>query len=233
MTDASEVNFGSETARAAVAKFLMAASGFVGTVIFANLLNPSQFGGYYLLFALVKIADRPILGLTSASKKRFSETGTNPGELLSVQLFSGGIWIFITSIIAWIFTGSLREYTGLTVVVPLFILLLAAESSYDSLALLVQATGRISAATWVDAVRSYITLPLQVGLIILGYGAAGMALGLIGATVLTCPLLLYILNISPNCPTPTITLSPNAATDTRLTTSGRSTPLIAEPSGDV
>lgn len=201
MTDASEVSLGGETAKATVAKFTMAASGFVGTVVFANLLAPSRFGGYYLLFALVKIADRPLLGLASASKKRLSEAESSKSELLSLQLLAGLAWTLVGGAAAVLLSGHLRDYTGLPASLPLFVLLLATLATYDSLDTLVQATGRISAATWVDTVRSYLTLPLQVGFVLLGYGAAGMALGLAGATVLTLPVLAYVLSIVPTYPT--------------------------------
>lgn len=201
MTDASEVSLGGETAKATIAKFTMAASGFVGTVVFANLLAPSRFGGYYLLFALVKIADRPLLGLATASKKRLSEAESFRSELLSLQILAGGVWALVGGVAALLFGRFLRSYTGLPAAAPLFVLLLALLSTYDSLDTLVQATGRIGAATWTDAVRSYLTLPLQVGLVLLGYGAAGMALGLAGATILTLPVLVYVLHIVPEYPT--------------------------------
>ncbi|MFB9806428.1 hypothetical protein ACFFQF_14640 [Haladaptatus pallidirubidus] len=68
MVEATDVSLGGETAKALVAKFTLAASGFVATILFARELGPTAFGGYYLLFALTKIADRPLNGWASASK---------------------------------------------------------------------------------------------------------------------------------------------------------------------
>ena len=58
MSEAANTSLSRETLGGTIAQFVMAAIGFVGTIIFARWLGPSAFGGVYLLFALVKFADR-------------------------------------------------------------------------------------------------------------------------------------------------------------------------------
>ncbi len=74
MSEAAKTSLSRETLGGTIAQFVMAAIGFVGTVVFARWLGPSAFGGVYLLFALVKFADRPMNGWSQAAKKRLSES---------------------------------------------------------------------------------------------------------------------------------------------------------------
>ncbi|WP_254663432.1 hypothetical protein [Haladaptatus sp. W1] len=74
MSEAAGTSLSKETLGGTVAQFSMALIGFVGTIVFARWLGPSAFGGVYLLFALVKFADRPMNGWSLAAKKRVAES---------------------------------------------------------------------------------------------------------------------------------------------------------------
>lgn len=200
MTDASEVSMGGETAKSVLAKFSMALTGFVGTIIFARILGPTNFGGYYLLFASVKVVDRPIGGFASAAKKRFSELDTAQDEVLGGQLLVNVVWIVVSSTGALLAREHLRSYTGISNAAVLFVVLLVTVTSYEPLERLVQAQGRIGAASWMDTVRSYLTLPLQLAFVLTGFGAAGMAYGLAGATLLTLPIAFRVIWVKPAVP---------------------------------
>lgn len=200
MGDASDVSLGGETLKATIAKLLMAISGFAGTILFARVLGPTSFGGFYLLFGLVKLVDRPINGWGLASKKRFSEVNDRNREIL------GSIFVFLAFWAVVLFVGTLvagdwlRSYTGLERAPLLLIIIVISVSLYAPLEKVVQARGRVGAATWIDTLRSYLTLPLQAGFVLLGFGAAGMAYGLSGATLLVVPFLLYYIGVSPTAP---------------------------------
>ncbi|UPV74286.1 polysaccharide biosynthesis C-terminal domain-containing protein [Halorussus limi] len=201
MSDASNVSLGGETVKATLAKFTMAMTGFVGTILFARILGPTSFGGFYLLFGLVKLADRPINGWGIAAKKRFSEVSSHDRELLGSVLFAVVGWTVVVLPGTIVFSGWLRSYTGLQEAPILFAVLLLSVSLYEPLEKLVQARGLIGAATWVDALRSYLTLPLQIAFVAYGFGAAGMAYGLSGASLLVVPVLLHYIGVSPALPT--------------------------------
>jgi len=83
----------------------------------------------------------------------------------------------------------LATYTGLPDAPVLFVVLLFAVTLFEPLDLIVQARGRVGASMWTDTLRSLLTFPLQFGLIVPGFGAAGMAYGLAAATFLTVPVL--------------------------------------------
>ncbi|WP_254531095.1 lipopolysaccharide biosynthesis protein [Natrinema gelatinilyticum] len=200
MTDASSVSLGGETVKATAAKFTMAAVGFLGTVVFARILGPTAFGGFYLLFALVKIADRAVVGWGVAVKKRYSEAGSPKAELLGGQLaFSVG-WILLATVAVAVAAPWLIAYTALPEAPILFVVLIAAVSLYEPIDSVVQARGRIGASMWTDTLRSLLTFPLQLGLVLLGLGAAGMAYGLAAATVLSLPVLWYFISTAPAIP---------------------------------
>ncbi|MFC7199765.1 oligosaccharide flippase family protein [Halospeciosus flavus] len=199
-TTASEVSLGAETVKATAAKFSMAAIGFVGTIIFARMLGPQKFGAYYLLFALVKIADLPIEGWSMAAKKRFSEQGAQISEIVGGQFVFVFAWIALGTLVALLTGSYIVSYTGVAVAVPLFIALLGGEAVYVSAERLLQSRGLVGKATWIDALRSYVTFGLQLALVLAGWGVAGMAYGLAVASVVVAPLTLYFVGVRPEVP---------------------------------
>lgn len=201
MTDASQVSLGGETAKATLAKLTMAAAGFVGTVLFARILGPTAFGGFYLLLSLVKLADRPLAGWGSAAKKRFSEATTSGSEILGAQLLANVVAVAVVAVVAFALADPLRSYTGLPGAPLLFVVLFVAVSLFEPLHQLVNARGLVGAATWIDALRSYLTLPLQLAFVLAGFGAAGMAFGLTAATMLVIPVQFYYVRALPGVPT--------------------------------
>lgn len=201
MADASDVSLGGETAKATVAKLLMAVTGFVGTIVFARVLGPATFGGFYLLFGLVKLADRPANGWGIAAKKRFSEVADLDREVVGTVFAVVALWGGIAIVGAVVAANRLRSYTGLEEAPVLFVVLLLSVSLYEPLEKVVQARGLVGVATWVDAARSYLTLPLQLGFVLYGFGAAGMAYGLAGASLLVVPALLHYADVLPTVPT--------------------------------
>ncbi|PSP79653.1 polysaccharide biosynthesis protein [Halobacteriales archaeon QS_1_68_20] len=199
-TTAADVSLGGETAKATVAKFLMAAAGFAGSIFFARYLGPVAFGGFYLLFSVVKLSDRPLAGVSKAGKKRFSEADADRSEILGTQLLASLAWALLASAVAVAAADWLRSYTGLPSAPLLFAVLLIAVGLFEPLDKLVKARGKVGAATWADAVRSYLTLPLQVGFVLAGFGAAGMAYGLSAATLTMVPVMWWLLGTRPTFP---------------------------------
>ena len=212
MSEAAKTNLSRETLGGTIAQFVMAAIGFVGTVIFARWLGPSAFGGVYLLFALVKFADRPMNGWSQAAKKRLSESDALRSPAFGAQLLFDAGWVVFAAVVVLLAGTFLRNYTGLTLAPLLFICLLATESVYESVDNLVQGRGKISAATWVDTLRSTFTLPLQIGFVALlstatVVGAAGMVYGLALASALVLPLIIAYVAVRPTIPSRTFVRS--------------------------
>ncbi|MBZ6494612.1 oligosaccharide flippase family protein [Natrinema longum] len=201
MTDATSVSLGGETVKATAAKFVMAVIGFAGTVVFARVLGPTGFGGYYLLFSLVKLGDRAVNGWGTAIMKRFSEIEAPERELIGGQLVFTAAWLVLMSAVAAVASRWLVSYTGLSEAPVLFVVLMGAVTLYEPTDRVVQARGLVGASMWIDTFRSLLTFPIQLALVLLGLGAAGMAYGLAAATFLSLPALWYFVRTTPTAPT--------------------------------
>ena len=200
MTEASDTNFSVEVTKGIIAKFTMAALGFAGTIIFARILGRASFGGFYLLLSLIQIVDRPAVGWSNAAKKRFSEVGSANDEILGTQLLFGGVAVVVFSLFAFLFRKNLVSYTSLDQAPLLFSVLFTALVFFVPLQNLYSGTGKIGVLTWVDTVRSVLTFPLQLVLVLTGLGAAGMVYGLSAATYLTIPITFYLIRVKPAIP---------------------------------
>jgi Polysaccharide biosynthesis protein. len=200
MSDIKNLNLGRETLGATAAKIVMALAGFVGTIVFARVLGPSTYGGVGLIVTLAGIVDKPIEGWGIAGKKRVSEDVKNTPQVLGAQIAGNSIWIALVSIGALLFAGKITSYTGLAKAPLFLVLLLSTVGMFSTFQSLLKGHGRVNLATWVDTLRSYLTLPFQVGLVLFGWGAAGMVYGLAAASAVMIPLTLYYLGTSPALP---------------------------------
>jgi O-antigen/teichoic acid export membrane protein len=200
MTESSEIPFGLEVTKGVVAKFLMAILGFIGTILFARILGPVSFGGFYLVMAVVSIAKLPVDGFASAGMKRFSESNAIRSEVLSTTTVVIVLITFIGAIGAIVFQSRLEAYTEIPSSHLLFIILFATSALFTPLQKMLSGTGQISRTIWIDFIRSVLTTPLQLIFVLLNLGAAGMAYGLSLATSLTVPLTYYALNTRLSVP---------------------------------
>lgn len=200
MTEASEVQFGLEVTKGVIGKFLMAIIGFVGTVLFARILGPVAFGGFYLLWSIVLIAKLPIDGLSTASKKRYSESDAEKAAILGATLLAVLVIAAVATISAVIVREELTAYTGIAGAPVLFGILFVSTTMFVPLQQMLNATGRVSRTIWIDFLRSVLTTPLQLAFVLLGTGAAGMAYGLSLGTALVIPISYLQLGTNPSIP---------------------------------
>jgi len=200
MTEARDVDFGVTVSWGIVAQFTMALIGFVGTIVFARILGPTEFGGFYLLFALVKLADRPVAGVARAVKKRLSEAGTPAGELIGTGLLVYGLTGTVGVVGALLAEELLINYTGMPEAGIAFVALFLSLGLFELLQKVFSATGIVGKPLWIDTLRSLLTFPAQLGLVLFGLGSAGMAFGLVTATVIVLPLTGWFIATRPVFP---------------------------------
>lgn len=198
--DLSSVSLSRETLKGTVAKFVMAAVGFAGTIIFGRLLGPTSFGTYYELLSISQVGSRPLAGWGGAAKKRFSEAGNQPREIVGANYLGTVVWVLGVLSLVVIFSSHLERYAGIGSAALLVGLLLAPLAVFESLNVLVTGTGRVGATKWIDALRSVLTFGSQLVLVLLGFGVLGMAVGFSIATLVTVPLLAWYLRIRPRLP---------------------------------
>lgn len=198
---AAERSFGLEVGKGVVAKLIQAVLGFAGTIIFARILGPTDFGGYYLLLSLVGLSRRPIAGFSGATRKRFAESESPRRELLGAQtLFNAG-YIALSGIVAILVHDILQSYTGITDAALLFILVLGSLVMFAPYQGFLTSIGRFGTQTWIDTIRSVATFGFQLLLVLAGLAAAGMAYGLTLATLLMLPFTHWYLRTWPAMPT--------------------------------
>lgn len=197
---ARDVSFGLEVGKGFVAKLLQAALGFAGTVIFARALGPTDFGGYYLLLSVIGLAERPIVGFSGATRKRFAESGMPRNEILGLQMMLNTAFIIAMAVGAMLFHGHLRSYTGLSDAGVFFFILITGLTLFTTLQAFLASLGRVGVQTWIDTLRSVLTLGFQLTLVAVGWAVAGMVVGLFFATVLMLPLTYYYLRTLPTLP---------------------------------
>lgn len=197
---AGDTDLGSQIASGTVARLSSAVVGFVGVLLFARILGPNAFGGFYVLFSISKIVDRPIIGWAEGAKKRFSEAASDRAEIFGSVLIFGVIWTAIVGIAAMVVSGPLDTQIVVSGGAGLLVLLIVAEAGFEAAERLVDGTGRVSLSTWGDASRSFLTFPAQLWLVLIGLGVAGMAIGLAAPTLVVVLGLFYALHITPTLP---------------------------------
>lgn len=200
MSGASEISLGWETTKALVGKFGQAATGFMGVLIFTRMVGKSDFGGFYLLQTLVIIADRPIRGFGEAVQKRWSEDDAAKEEILGSVLVVNTCAILVAGVSALLFQDLLVSYTSLDGAPLLFATLFGSLAFFFSFQQMMGAEGWPAKQAWNDTLRSFLTLPLQVVLVVSGLGALGMGYGLAAATIFVVPVAIYFVRVRPSPP---------------------------------
>jgi len=196
----SNVNLSRETLKGTTAKFVIAAIGFAGTIIFGRLLGPTSFGAYYELLSLSQVGARPVAGWAGAAKKRFSEAGNRTQEIVGANYLGTILWVLGTLALVITLSPLLEEYAGVKSASLLIALMLAPLAVFESLNVLVTGTGRVGTTKWIDALRSLLTFGTQLVLVVLGFGVFGMTVGFGVATLVTVPILVWYLKIRPSVP---------------------------------
>lgn len=193
------MNLGWEAIKGFTANLTQAAVGFAGTIIFARALGPTSFGGYYFLLSIIFLVNRPVWGIGSAAEKRYSETDARRGEIMSAVI-TVNILLIITVGIFLSSTNVLEAQTNVPSAEVVFITVLGSLIFFFPFQMLIRAGGMPGRATWIDTLRSILTLPLQLAFVLAGFGAAGMGYGLAGATLLTIPITYYTTGTKPKIP---------------------------------
>lgn len=200
MSNAGDMNFSLEVAKSFVGTVVQAVLGFAGTIVFARILGPVEFGGFYLLLSITQLIDRPFKGWSTAVKKRFSEHEANQSEIFGSQVFINITGLVVIGSGAILLESYLVSYTGLDQALLLLLVILGTIAFFEPLQQMLDASGRPALSTWIDTVRSILTTPFQVGLVLLGFGAVGMGFGLAGATAITVFVCYRYLGVHPTLP---------------------------------
>lgn len=198
--DAASINLGWESFKGSIGKFLQAGVGFLGTIVFARVLGPTSFGGFYFLLSILYLTDRPIRGVGGALHKRFAESGAPRRELLGATLLVNLAATGLVLVAMVVLHGQLESWTNVPDASLVFFVLFASIALFFPNQMLISAAGMPSRQTWNDTLRSLLTFPLQIGFVFAGFGAAGMGYGLAAATFLTTATAWWFVGTVPAVP---------------------------------
>lgn len=195
----SDADFGLEISKGVLAKFLMAVIGFAGSIVFARVLGPAGYGTFYVVVTLVDVLDNPVTGWGVACKKRISEAGFPTDEALGSGLLGAFLIPLVVLPCVFLFQRSTDLYDLSGLFLP-FSLLFVALCFFKVTNRILSARANFSASEWADTLRSLLTTPLQLAFVLLGVGVTGMVYGLMIATALTVPFVLWRIGVHPSIP---------------------------------
>lgn len=193
-------DFGLQVGIGFLGKIATVIVAFLGSVFLARILGPQGYGSFYLFLAVAAVLDNPVTGWARACRKRFTEADFPRDEaigslLISIVLVSAAIFL-----IALVGSPLITSYTGYQEGWFLLSLLFVAKVSFSSFLVMLNGTEKFGSSSWVVAGRDVLRVLLQVGLVIIGLGVAGMIWGMSLAALLFTPILLYLIGISPSVP---------------------------------
>lgn len=201
MSDAGDLKLGLESLKGFGGNFVQAIIGFVGTIVFARLLGPTSFGGFYFLLTLATFTDRPMRGFVTAAKKRYSEDNAPRSEIVGAVFVIVSVVGIPLSIGALFAQDFLVEKTNVPNAGFVFVLLLLSLILFVFFQNLLGAAGQPARQIWLDALRSLFTFPLQLAFVLAGFGVTGMGYGLAGASLLAFVIAYRYLPDTPTIPT--------------------------------
>lgn len=199
-TDTSSLSLGRETLIAFSAKIVLALLGFAGIVIFYRLLGNAVLGVYYTVLAAAKIGTQIPGGLSVALQKRVSEAESKPGELLGFGLAAYAGFVAVAVVVTAVSMPVLSRYAASPMHVYGGLAILVSLSLFAIFANFYSGSGHPGASFWMDALRSLLTLALQLALVVAGLAEFGLMYGLVGATVVTAIYVGYRLGVRPTVP---------------------------------
>jgi O-antigen/teichoic acid export membrane protein len=173
---------------------------FLGSVFLARVLGPQGYGAFYLMQAVVAVLDNPVTGWARACRKRFTEVDFPRDEAIGSVLIGIGLVSAAIFVIAFLGSPIISRYTGNPEAWFLLSLLFVGKVSFTSFLQMLNGTARFGSSSWVFAGRDLLRVLLQVSLVIIGLGVAGMVWGMSLASLLLTPVMWYLIGTSPRVP---------------------------------
>jgi O-antigen/teichoic acid export membrane protein len=198
----TELSIGREAVVSLGAKVIQAGLGFVGIIVFTRILGNEGLGRYRTVMAAAFIILTISEDIAAVVKKRVAEVESESVEYLIVGLVVHGgvtavtmLGLFLAKSRAILYFGSVELVTGVGVIT-------ASVGLFSVLNYYQAGIGYPARSTWVDALRSALTLGFQVGLLILGYQEFGVIMGLAIASIISAVFVWA--SIRPSSVAPTI-----------------------------
>jgi O-antigen/teichoic acid export membrane protein len=196
-----EMNLRQEVFSGSLAQVLRFVIGLVGTIVMAIVLGPESFGGVALVLTLGSFLDQPIGGWAVAAKQRIADQSQSPRTALGGFLLAAAAWMVVLGAGVTVAADPIRSFTGLIMGPPFVLLVIVTTSVLAGLRSLLVGRGQVGAAAWYETAMALTTTPLQIGLVVLGYGALGMLGGLVAGAAVLIPFVARRVAGWPSVPT--------------------------------
>lgn len=199
--DTTELSIGREAFLSLGAKVVQAGLGFAGLIVFTRMLGNDGLGRYRTVLAAAFIILTISEDIAAVVKKRVAEVESESTEYLTIGLVVHGgvtvvtmVGLFLTKPVTIPYFGSAELATGVG-------LITASVGLFSVLNYYQAGIGYPARSTWVDSLRSVLTLGFQVGLLILGYQEFGVIMGIAIASVISAVFIWFSARPSPVVPT--------------------------------
>jgi len=195
-----DTDFGVQVSIGVVGRVVTALVAFLGSILLARVLGPESYGMFYLLLAVVAFLDNPVTGWAEACRKRLTETGFLSEEaigstLLGILLSSAAIFM-----VTWLVGPYIEMFTGSSDGWLLISVLFAGMVVYHTVKEVLKSTEQFGMSTWLEASRDTVRVLTQAGLVLAGFGVAGMVGGMVLANLVVAPVVLYFIGVRPRLP---------------------------------
>lgn len=195
-----DVSFRNQVQLGVLGKFFSLIVSFLGSVLLARLLGPSNYGIFYFWVAIATILDNPITGWATACRKRLTEDNFPSDEALGSAIIA--LFVSILPVTLFILFAELLLNNKMSINwSPLYISLLFVGSSIFTINLeILKSTRRFGSSSWVSASRDLIRVLAQGVLVIVGFGVSGMVGGMVMANILITPIVVSFIDVRPAVP---------------------------------
>lgn len=201
MKETQSLSIGRETLLSVGSKAIMAAIGFGGFLLFANVLGPTVWGDYKTAVAAAFVLVQVPAGVGLALRKRVSEVDSDPSGYLGVGLIvhlGFSAMVVATFLLLRPFAA---DYFGSVELALGVVAITVALGLFDITNRFYAGIGYPAKASWVDGARSVLTFGFQLGFVLLSLSAFGLTLGLAVATLLTGVFSIVLAKVTPSMPT--------------------------------
>ncbi|MCO8266130.1 oligosaccharide flippase family protein [Haloferax prahovense] len=201
MSKSKSLKMGREVILSLGSDVVMSLIGFVGIVAFARLLGDVGLGEYRTVVAVAMVLGQVANGTGWAIRKRVSEVGVDPRDYLSTGLIFHAAFTLCLLVAFALLNPFVVDYFGSVELAYAVVLLVAALGVFEILTHLYAGLGYPANASWIDAVRSVLTLGFQILFIVWGLGSFGVVAGLAVATFASAGITAVVASVYPRIPT--------------------------------
>lgn len=200
--DTREISVSRETILNVGGKIIQSLFGIGSIVLFTRILGSEGIGKYRTVTAAAFILVILSRSFGGTIKKRISEIDTDPAEYLTLALLMhGGLTILVICFLYLVRKWAI-DYFGSKELVAGIVLIVGSLGFFHILTSYLGGIGYPARSTWLDTLRSVLTLTVQGLLLFLGFQELGVILGLGLATFLTGMFIFISTRPSLSIPTP-------------------------------